>query len=88
MSNNLDILVAYVLGVEMAALKLKQNPKTKISTLEYVPQAGLIVALIDAQTGFAIWAGVATGDLKNLDATTAQERMGYVVRTMVDKLPR
>ena len=48
MSNNLDILVAYVLGVEMAALKLKQNPKTKISTLEYVPQAGLTVALIDA----------------------------------------
>jgi len=86
-SNNPDMLVAYALGADMAALKLKENPKTKITTLENVPQAGIVVALIDAQSGFVIWAGVATGEIKNVDTKTARERLDYVVQAMFDKLP-
>lgn len=88
MNDNPDMLVAYAIGADMAALQLKEDPKTKISTLENVPQAALIVTLIDAQTEFVIWAGVATGDIKNLDAKTAKGRLEYVVKTMFDKLPK
>jgi hypothetical protein len=85
--SNPDMLVAYAVGADMAALKLKENPKTKISTLENVPKAGLVVTLTDAQSGFVIWAGVASGDIKNLDAKTAKQRLEYVIKTMFDKLP-
>ena len=87
-SDNPDMLVAYALGADMAALQLKEDPKTKIQTLENVPQAGIVVALVDAQSGFVIWAGVATGDLKNVDTKTAKERLDYVVKTMFKKLPK
>lgn len=87
-SSNPDMLVAYALGADMAALQLKTDPKTTISTLENVPQAGLVVALIDAQSGFVIWAGVATGDIKYLSAETAKRRLDYAVRAMFNKLPK
>ena len=85
--NNPDLLVTFALGADMAALKLKVDPKTKISSLENVPQAGIVVALIDAQSGFVVWAGVATGEIRNLDTKTARERLDYVVQAMFDKLP-
>jgi hypothetical protein len=83
-----DLWVAYALGVDMEALKVKQNPETKIETLENVPQAGLAVLLIDPETTFVTWIGVATGELKNLDVETAKKRLGYVVNTMFKELPK
>ena len=86
--DNPDMLVAYAIGVDMAALKLKQDPESKLSTLENVPQAGLIVTLIDPDTGFVTWAAVATGELKNLAPETAKKRLEYVVNTMFKDLPK
>jgi len=87
-SDNPDMLVAYAIGADMAALQIKEDPKTKISTLENVPQAALVVTLIDAQTEFVVWAGIATGNVKNADPKTAKQRLEYVVKKMFDKLPK
>ena len=83
-----DMVVAYAMGVDMAALKLKQDPESKLSTMENVPQAGLIVTLIDPETGFVAWAAVATGELKNLAPDMAKKRLEYVVNTMFKELPK
>ena len=87
-SDNPDLLVAYAAGVDMAALKVKENPDTKIKTLENVPGGALVVLLVDAQTEFVAWAGIATGDVKGLDEKQAKQRLQYVVETMFDKLPK
>jgi hypothetical protein len=85
---NPDMLVAYAVGVDMGALKLKQDPESKLSTLENVPQSGLIVTLIDPDTGFVIWAAVATGEVKNLAPDVQKKRLEYVVNTMFKDLPK
>lgn len=87
-SDNPDMLVAFAAGADMDALKLKQNPDTKITTLENVPQAGLIVVLIDPQTEFVTWIGVATGEVKGHDEATAKKRLEYVVKNMFKQLPK
>ncbi len=83
-----DLYVAYALGVDMDALELKTDPETKLESLENVPQAGLVVVLVDPDTGFVTWIGIATGELKNLDSETAKKRLGYVVDTMFKDLPK
>jgi hypothetical protein len=80
-NNNSDILVAYALGLDMAALKLKQNPQTKLKTMENVPQTGLVVLLIDPDTGILIWAGVATAELRScFKITQVSARQGKNLR--------
>lgn len=87
-SDNPDMLVAYVLGADMDALKVKQNPETKITSLENVPQTGLIVVLIDPETEFATWVGIATGEIKNLEPDVAKKRLEYAVNSMFKGLPK
>lgn len=83
-----DMLVAYALGLDMASLNLKHNPETNITTLENVPQTALIVTLIDPETEFVTWAGIATAEFKNADPETAKRRIQYVITTMFKKLPK
>jgi len=83
-----DMLVAYAVGVDMAALELKQDPESKLSTLENVPQTGLVVTLIDPDTGFVTWAAVATGEIKNLAPDMAKKRLEYAVNAMFKDLPK
>lgn len=87
-SNNPDLLVAYALGVDMDALELKTDPETKLESLENVPQTGLVVMLIDADTGFVNWVSVATGEMKNLEPEIQKKRLEYVVDAMFKELPK
>jgi hypothetical protein len=83
-----DLYVAYVLGVDMEALKLKENPETKISTLKNVPGGALLLVLIDAQSTDAVWAGLATAELQQgMDMETRKKRLDYVVTNMLKQLP-
>jgi hypothetical protein len=86
-SDNPDMLVAFAAGADMEALKLKQNPETRITNLENVPQAGLVVVLIDPQTEFVTWVGVATGEIRNLDEASSKKRLEYAVKNMFKLLP-
>lgn len=87
-SDNPDIFVAYALGVDMDALELKADPKTQLKSLENVPQTGLVVMLVDAESGFVTWVSVATGEMKNLEPEIQKKRLEYVVNTMFKDLPK
>lgn len=87
-SENPDLEVAFFMGVDMEALKLKVDPKTKQDILTNVPSAALAVALIDAKTGYVIWVGEAMGDIhENASDEVVRERLDYAVTEIFQKLP-
>lgn len=87
-NENPDMLVAYALGVDMAALKVKEDPSTNMHSLEQVPHGGLVVVLIDPETEFATWISIATAELKGLGPEVAKKRLDYAVTTMFKDLPK
>jgi len=83
-----DVFVAYVIGVDMEALKLKENTETKIATLENVPGGALLLVLIDSQSTNAVWAGLATAEMQQgMDMEMRKKRLDYVITNMLMKLP-
>ena len=86
---NPDMLVAYAAGVDMTTLGLKENPETKEKLLENIPGAALVVALIDADTGYVIWLGEAVGDVQQqADQATVRARIEYAIKEMFRLLPK
>ena len=84
-----DLLVAFAAGVDMAALGLKEDPDSKEDMVMNIPQGGLLVALVDSQSGFVIWAGVATADIQdNPDADTVKKRLDYAVTQLIKQVPK
>ena len=84
-----DMFVAYAAGVDMTALGLKQNPETGEKMLENIPGAALVVALVDADTGYVIWLSEAVGEVQQqADAATVRARIDYAVREMFRLLPK
>lgn len=83
-----DLVVAYALGVDMAALKAKTNPETKMSVLKNIPQGALMVVLIDSDSGFVIWAGSATAEIKNLGPDASKQRLAFAISDMFKRLPK
>ena len=82
-----DLIVSYVLGINMAALKKKVDPKSEITILKNVPQGALVVALVDTESGFVIWAASATAEIKNQGSEHAKKRLEYVTSQMFKQLP-
>ncbi|MDO8845107.1 DUF4136 domain-containing protein [Methylicorpusculum sp.] len=88
-AENPDLAVIFFMGVDMEAMKLKTDPKTKKDILKKVPGASLMVALIDAKTEYAIWVGEASSDLtENPSEETLRKRLDYAVTEMFKKLPK
>ena len=88
-SANPDLIVAFAAGINMDALELKVDPEAKIMTLENVPRGGLLIALVDSESGFVIWMGVVTADvLERPDAKTVKARLDYAVTQLFQKLPK
>jgi hypothetical protein len=86
-STSPDLIAAFAIGVDTQALKSKVYPKTDMEVIEEVPAGGLLVAMIDADTGFIAWAGVATAELMDKpDTETAKARLDYVVTRMLKDL--
>ena len=83
-NNSPDVLVAFAVGVDMEALQIKIDPKTKITLLQEVPAGGLILIFIDSSSGFVVWAGVATAEVQENPSTeTVKARLEYVVTKML-----
>ncbi len=59
-----DLLVAFAAGVDMTFLKLVEDPESKKEVLTNVPKAALVIALIDANTGYTVWLGFAEGEVQ------------------------
>jgi hypothetical protein len=84
-----DMIVAFAAGINMDALELQVNPETEMEMLKNVPRGGLLLVLVDSESGFVIWAGVATADVqKRPDMQTAKARLDYGVTELFKKLPK
>jgi hypothetical protein len=84
-----DMIVAFAAGINMDALELKVNPETDMPMLANVPRGGLLLILVDSESGFVIWAGAATADVqKRPDTQTAKARLDYAVTQLFRELPR
>ena len=84
-----DLVIAFAAGIDMEALELKVDTKTKMDMLQNVPQGGLVIVLMDSGSGFVIWVGVATAEIQeNPDAQTVKARLDYAVTQLFKKLPR
>jgi hypothetical protein len=83
------MVVAFAAGIDMDALQLKVNPTAEMSMVENVPRGGLVVVLIDSDSGFVIWAGRATAQIQeDPDTKTVRARLDYAVSKMFKKLPK
>ena len=78
-----EVAISFFTGVDMAAKSLKADPKKDVEIPKNVPKAALIVVALDIKTGYVIWMGVATGDIK--EGATVKEskaRIAYAVKKM------
>ena len=88
-AENPDLAVAFFMGVDMEAMELKTDPKSKQEMLTNVPEAALVVALIDPYTGYWVWLGESEGELqKNPTDEVIRKRLDYAVTEMFKKLPK
>lgn len=88
-SVNPDLVVAYAAGIDMDTMELKTDPESGLEVLEDSPVGALTVILIDAQTGLAVWAGIATGDIQETPTPdTTKERLDYAITRMFKELPK
>ena len=75
-----DLLVAFAAGVDMTFLELKEDPESKKEVLTNVPKAALVIALIDANTGYTVWLGFAEGDVQEQQTIeNIRTRIAYAV---------
>lgn len=83
-----DLIVGFVMGVDMAALGVKLNPDTQELSLENIPKGGLVIVLVDALTGYVVWTGVATANIKEKpDSDVVRKRLSYAVKEMFKSIP-
>jgi len=75
-----DLLVAFAAGVDMTYLELKEDPDSQKQVLTNVPKAALIIALIDAHTGYTVWLGFAEGQVQEQQTIeNIRKRIDYAV---------
>ena len=80
-----DLLVAFAAGVDTSVLELKEDPDSKKVIPTNVPKAALVIALIDANTGYAVWLGYAVGNAQQQQSSeNIKARINYAVTKIFD----
>ena len=86
---NPDVYVAFLAGVNMEALNLSKDPKTKLRVLTKEPEGALALVLLDGTTSEAIWGAVAGDRVESeLDVESSKKRLDYAVTQLFKKLPK
>ena len=86
-STNPDLIIAYAAGIDMASMEIKIDPESKLEALMNVPMGALTVVLVDANTGLAIWGGVATAEIQESPSQEViKKRLDYAVSSMFKNL--
>ena len=86
-TRNPDILVSFQLGANMQALKLIKSSKSKQDVLINVPDATLMVVLIDAASRNIIWISKAEAEIQqDRDAELVRKRIDYTITEMFKAL--
>jgi hypothetical protein len=84
-----DLVVAFAAGIDMDVLGLKTDPQSEMMTWENVPRGGLVIVLVDSESGFVIWMGVATANVQRQpDTKTAKARLDYAVTRLLRMVPK
>lgn len=84
-----DLLVMYGVGIDMENVEFKIDPESQMEELANVPRGALTVILVDADTDFAVWGGVATAEMKqNPDSDIVRQRLDYAISSMFRQLPK
>jgi hypothetical protein len=88
-SVNPDLVIAYAAGIDMDSMEIKTDPENELEVLQNVPVGALTVIMVDAETGLAVWAGVATAEIQqNPTMETTKKRLDFAVSKMFSKLSR
>lgn len=75
-----DLLVAFAAGIDTTELQLKENPESQNKVLVTTPKAALVIALIDANTGYVVWLGFATANIQQQQTIeNIRARIDYAV---------
>jgi hypothetical protein len=82
---NPDFYVAYLLGSDMNAMRITLDKEGR-STIANVPEAAMILMLVDADTGSIIWLSTAEGEYKSLPREAKHKRMKYTIEKMLKGL--
>ena len=82
---NPDLYVAYMGAADLDAIKEKVDKKGKV-TIENAPKAGVLLTLIDANTGVIIYLSSAEGDVKNLPIEEKRKRLNYAIKEMLGNM--
>ena len=83
-----DMIVAFAAGIDMDSMEISIDPESQLTVLENVPLGALTVILINADTGLAIWAGIATAEIQeNPGQETIKKRLDFAVTSMFKKFP-
>lgn len=77
-----DFYVAYIAGTDIDAIEGKINKKGEL-TLRNRPTTGMVLVLIDADTGAIIGLSAAEGEARNLPAKEAKKRLNYAIKKML-----
>lgn len=78
--NDPDLFVAFAAGVDTTALELKEDPNSEEKALTNVPKAALVIALIDADSGYIVWLGYAIADVQEQQTIeNIRARIDYAV---------
>ena len=80
-----DFFVAYVAGADMNAMQIKLDAKGR-STIENIPEAAMLLMLVDADTGSIIWMSTAEGEFKGLPLDQQKVRLEYAIKKMLKGL--
>jgi len=80
-----DFFVAYVAGADMNAMQIKLDKEGR-TTVENIPEAAMLLMLVDAETGSIIWLSTAEGEFKGLPAEQQQARLKFAIQKMLNGL--
>jgi len=80
-----DFFVAYVAGADMNAIQVKLDKEGR-STIENIPEAAMLLMLVDAETGSIIWLSTAEGEFKGLPIEQQQARLKFTIKKMLNGL--
>jgi len=80
-----DFYVAYLFGTDMDAIQIKLDEEG-MSTIKNVPEAAMVLMLVDAETGSIIWLSTAEAEYKGLPLEAKRKRMKFAIEKMLKGL--
>jgi len=82
---NPDFFVAYAAGIDRNAIKEKLDSKGKV-TMHNIPEAAILLILLDAKTGSILWRSSAEGDMKDMPIEEKRERINFAIKKMLHNI--